>query len=243
MSAHDSPRFWTPGLAAGTVTLDDAQAHYAMHVLRLKAGAAVELFDGLGARARGRIDHATRREVILTVEELLPPSPTPRPTVHLAFAVPKGKRLDWLLEKATELGAASLQGVVFQRSVAGGDELSHAKHQRWLDHCVAAARQCQLDRLPELRPMLPLTDFLAAAPCPLRLLGAPDAPGGVFDALPAVPPEALQILVGPEGGLTDDETASALAAGFIPVRLGRTVLRVETAAMALTAAATARYTG
>ncbi|MCY2926008.1 MAG: 16S rRNA (uracil(1498)-N(3))-methyltransferase, partial [Planctomycetota bacterium] len=111
MSAHDSPRFWAPGLAAGALALDEAQAHYALHVLRLKPGAAVELFDGLGLRARGRIDQATRREVVLAVEELLPPSPPPRPAIHLAFAVPKGKRLDWLLEKATELGAASLQGV------------------------------------------------------------------------------------------------------------------------------------
>lgn len=242
MSAHDNPRFWTPGLAAGAVTLDEAQAHYALHVLRLKPGAAVELFDGLGLRARGRIDQATRREVVLAVEELLSPSLPPRPAVHLAFAVPKGKRLDWLLEKATELAAASLQAVVFQRSVAGGDELSHAKYQRWLDHCIAAARQCELDRLPEIRPMAALDALLAAAPGPLRLLGSPEPSArGLFEALPATPPEDVQILVGPEGGLTDDESARAIGAGFIPVRVGRTILRVETAAMAMTAAVTARY--
>ncbi|MCY2932488.1 MAG: RsmE family RNA methyltransferase [Planctomycetota bacterium] len=242
MSAHDHPRFWTPHLAPGPVTLEESQAHHALHVLRLKVGDAVELFDGRGARARGHIAPAGRREAVVDVQEMLPPAPAPKPAVHLAFAVPKGKRLDWLLEKATELGAASLQGVLFQRSIAGGEELSDAKSRRWLDHCIAAARQCELDRLPELRPMIALADLLAAAPGALRLLGDPaPAAAGIFDALPATPPDDVVILVGPEGALTDEESARAVAAGFVPVRLGRTILRVETAAMALVAAAAARY--
>ena len=128
------------GASAGLeVALPAGEAHHALHVLRLSCGDRVELFGGDGSKASGVIAAATKRQVTVTVEQFTPPAGRVGPTVHLAFAVPKGNRLDWLLEKATELGAASLQPVIFNRSVAGGEELGENKFQRWMGHCISAA--------------------------------------------------------------------------------------------------------
>jgi 16S rRNA (uracil1498-N3)-methyltransferase len=214
------------------LVLSAEEGHHAANVLRLKPGAAVELFDGQGGRALGRIETVERRRVAIAIERLEAKASRPGPIVHLAFAVPKGARLDWLLEKATELGAASLRPVLFERSVAGGEELSPAKRQRWLTHCVAAAKQCGLDFLPAIEDPVSLADLLAAPADEVRLLGDTDRS--------SVPPRealagqkggrAVLLLVGPVGGLTVAERERALAAGFTPVRLGGTTLRVETAA-------------
>ena len=234
-------RFFLPALppeAGKTVALPPAEAHHAAGVLRLGAGAAVELFDGRGGLARGAIDQVRRGEVSVMVSQLLPPRPRPSPLIHLGFAQPKGNRLAWLLEKAAELGAASLRPVRFARSVAGRDERGPSGRERWMGHCIAAAKQCGLDYLPEIVAAMSLPDFLAARRERLRILGDP---GGS-----AMPPkhalanwregEDICLLIGPEGGLTDGERAEALAAGFIAARLGTTTLRVETAAIALLAA-------
>jgi 16S rRNA (uracil1498-N3)-methyltransferase len=155
--------------------------------------------------------------------------------------VPKGSRLDWLLEKATELGAASLRPTLFDRSVAGLEELSPAKRERWFGHCVAAAKQSRLDFLPDVAEPAPLPAVLAARGESLGLLGDVEA-----DALPlasALGPrrtgQEILVLVGPEGGLVPEERQSAMDAGFLPVRLGHTTLRVETAVIAILAAVSA----
>ncbi len=233
-------RFIVPGLpgqAPCTVELPADEARHARTVLRIKAGREVELFDGRGAVARGRVAEAAKRSVTVAVETVRR-DPRVGPRVHLAFAVPKGKRLDWLLEKATELAAASLRPVQFARSVAGGDVLTDAKRHRWAVHCQAAAKQSGLNFLPELCEMTPLADYLAAAAGEgVHLLGdlAPDAAPLARAIGPDQAGATIDVLVGPEGGLTDDERAAAIAAGFRPVRLGTTTLRIETAAAALLA--------
>ncbi|MFA6134495.1 MAG: 16S rRNA (uracil(1498)-N(3))-methyltransferase [Phycisphaerae bacterium] len=232
-------RFFAPDLAAAEIPAAAAEAHHAAGVLRLKAGEIVELFDGRGGVATGPIVRIGRGEMIVAAQERKQLHRA-GPAVCLGFAVPKGKRLDWLLEKATELGAAALQPVIFERSVAGGDEMTESKSQKWLVHCLAAAKQCGLNFLPELRPPLPLSQFLASATAAtsLNILGdLGERALGMKAALERRGPgQDICLLVGPEGDLTDAERQSAVAAGFLPVRLGHTVLRVETAAVALLSA-------
>ena len=246
MTEHARPRrFFASDLSAEQVCLTGDEAHHATNVLRLGAGSEVELFDGRGGAARGRIVEAKRGCVAVRVETAQPAQPRPEPIVHLVFAVPKGKRLDWLLEKATELGAASLRPVAFERSIAGQGEFTPAKRRRWLSHCIAAAKQSGVNYLPAIERPMPLGEFLEQA-----LVGAAGYFGivgvGGGGGLPlgevvaAEPPgRDVCILVGPEGGLTHAELATATDAGFVPARLGRTVLRVETAAIALLAATVA----
>ena len=241
-------RFFVPDLAAeapARAELPPAEAHHALHVLRLRAGAAVELFDGRGLQAEGHIADVSRRKVTVQIERTWT---EPQPSglrVHLAFAVPKGSRADWLIEKATELGVASLRPTIFERSVAGKEPLSAAKRERWMNHCAAAAKQAQVNRLPAIEDVASLGEVLARAAGALVLAGDP-AP----EAVPIL--EALArrradqdvlIVVGPEGGLADAERALLRAAGAVAVRLGRSVLRVETAAVALAAAVIASAEG
>ncbi len=227
----------------GSVELSTAEAHHAMHVLRLGAGADVDLFDGLGRRAGGRIAEARHGRVRVEIVAPVIVGPRPRPEIHLAFAAPKGKRLDWLLEKATELGASSLAAVRFDRSVAGAESLSDSTRERWLGHCIAAAKQCGLDFLPEIRPSQSLSDFLRqwGPGDPARLVGelGEDAVTLRKALTNWRDGQRLVVLVGPEGGFTAAERDAIVASAFTPVRLGATALRIETAAIALLAGAIA----
>ena len=239
------PRFYVPDLTEGAeVALPPAEAHHAAHVLRLGPGAAIELFDGRGRAAEARITAVRRGQVTAAVGAVRGPALRAEPRVRLAFAVPKGSRLDWLLEKTTELGVAALRPVRFERSVAGAGDFSDAKRAKWLGHCIAAARQSGLNWLPDLQDPLPLAEFLSDAgpglfgdlagdavtvPQAMARLRGSAAPGTPLAG-------GITVLVGPEGGLTDAEREAVRAAGLLPARLGRTTLRIETAAVALVAA-------
>lgn len=236
-------RFFTPDLPdtpGESVELPSEQAHHATGVLRLGSGAAVELFDGRGTVATGHFTDVGRRRATVLIDAI-DRAPRPQPQIHVAFAVPKGERTDWLLEKATELGAASLQPVLFERSVAGGADLSEQKRRRWLGHCISAATQCELNFLPEIRDPISLADFLRGGDDTLDILGdcADDSPGLLSALGAAERGRDIRLLIGPEGDFTPAERAAAVEAGMIPARLGTTTLRVETAAIALLAAVTA----
>ena len=233
------PRFYAPSLAAPRVQLDAAEARHAAGVLRLRAGDAVELFDGRGASADGRLETVDRRRgVTVALGTVRPAADEPEAALHLAFAVPKGRRLPWLLEKTTELGARSLTAVACARSVAGGgaDALAD-KRDAWQAHLVAAAKQCGRNRLPDLPTPATLEAYLARPRSGACLYGAVEGPplaAGLGRAA-----DEVHLLVGPEGGLNAAERDAATAGGFRPARVGSATLRVETAAVALLAAATA----
>jgi 16S rRNA (uracil1498-N3)-methyltransferase len=227
-------RLFAEDLAADSVELTEAEAHHALRVLRLEDGAEVEVFDGRGGVALGRLRPRGRRGAVVEITGRREARPV-RPAVELAFACPKGKRLDWLIEKAVELGAAALRPVVFERSVAGRELSPHAAG-RWRDHCIAAAKQSGADFLPRIDRPTPLPALLAEPAANLALLGqAGGEPAGPILA-GAGPVEAVALLVGPEGGLTPEEAQAAGSSGWLPVSVGPLTLRVETAAVSLLAA-------
>jgi 16S rRNA (uracil1498-N3)-methyltransferase len=238
---HRARRFFAADLTPARIELDAGEPHHALHVLRLAAGAEVELFDGNGGTAAGRIVEVGRAAVAVAIESRSRAAVRPGPHVHLAFAVPKGRRLDWLLEKATELAAASLRPVVFERSVAGARERSPGRRRRWLGHCIAAAKQSGLGWLPVLCEPATLAEVLASAGDAFGVLGSAAADAApLADALARrADGQDVCLLIGPEGGLTPAETRAAAEAGFRPARLGHTTLRIETAAVALLAATVA----
>jgi len=249
MTARTAPRFFVPpapGVRAPMVVGQDValpppETHHAAHVLRLGPGDTVEVFDGCGGAAAGPLVAVDRRSAVVRVETVYPLAAAPRPALRLAFAVPKGKRLDWLLEKATELGVARLAPVAFARSVAGRHPLGPGARRRWSARCIAAAKQARVAYLPVVEPVRPVA--AAIAPAGPGIVGdpAPGAPGlaDALGALAAATPDTVHIYVGPEGGLTDDERAAFAGAGVTAVRLGSTILRTETASVALLAATVA----
>lgn len=207
-----------------TLTLEGKAANYLGAVLRLKPGDEVALFDDATGEWRATIAEAGKRRVTLAVGGRLRPRETV-PDLWLLFAPIKRGRIDWLVEKATELGAARLQPVVTRRTVV--DRLNL---ERLRAHCIEAAEQCGRTALPELAPPVKLADLLAAWP-PGRALHFADEAGGAPLASAAAPPPAA-ILIGPEGGFADEERAAIRALPQArPVSLGPRILRAETAAL------------
>ena len=249
-------RFFVPDLTAhacGNLLLALGEAHHARDVLRVRVGQMLELFDGAGAAAPARVVELARRTVQVEIGQVRALEPS-WPALHVAFAAPKGKRLDWLLEKATELGVRCLQPVVFQRSGPGEkvSELSPAARQRWQVHCIAAAKQCGLSFLPEIRGPLALENYLQETRPGIALLGdtsesSVPISAALWDRAQQSPEPSerdscpVHILLGPEGGLTHSERQGVLQAGFVPVRLGHTTLRIETACIALAACVIAEF--
>ena len=235
MTKSHNPRFYTPDLAVGKIELPASEARHAATVKRLSIGDNITLFDGSGKSAQAIIVSATKRQVIVQVNKIAQQQAS-LPKVNLAFAIPKSKRLDWLLEKVTELGVSKLYPIIFERSVAGGDKLTASKRDRWELHCVSACKQCRSNWIPKIMPMQWLSDFLEGDISGLKLLGdlEPET-SSLAKLLTNNPDNEITILIGPEGGVSPAERDQILQAGWSPARLGNTTLRIETACIAMLA--------
>lgn len=211
------------------VLLPDAAACHVARVLRLRAGAPLVLFDGSGADFRGEVVAVEGDRVRVSVGERsagLRESPL---AITLVQAVSRGERMDWTLQKATELGVKRIQPVLSARSVVRLDEQQAAKKLRhWQAIVAAACEQCGRSVLPEVRAPLDLARFLAESSREgQRLVLSPTGPASLAGL--AGMAARVELLIGPEGGLDDAEIDAAARAGFAPVRLGPRVLRTETA--------------
>lgn len=211
------------------VHLDSASAHYLANVLRLKVGAEVLLFDGQSGEWLAKIVVAQKSRLRLSVQEKSR-EPETIPDAWLAFAPVKRAQTDWLVEKATELGAARLIPVMTQRTV-----VDRVKLDRLEAIAIEAAEQCGRTVLPEIAEPLSLARLLKERD-PDRPLYFADEKGGERAADTFRPGPAL-ILTGPEGGFTQEERATVRSApNAIPISLGPRILRAETAALAALAA-------
>jgi 16S rRNA (uracil1498-N3)-methyltransferase len=217
-------------LVAGTeITLPEAAAYHVARVLRLRAGAPLTLFDGSGSEFRGEVLVVEGDRVRVRAGERsagLRESPL---AITLVQAVSRSERMDWTLQKATELGVRRIQPVLSARSVVRLDERQAAnKLRHWQAIVAGACEQCGRSTLPEVRTPLELARFLADAPRDgQRLVLSPGGPASLA-GLPGMAAR-VELLIGPEGGLDDAELDAAVRAGFAPVRLGPRVLRTETA--------------
>jgi 16S rRNA (uracil1498-N3)-methyltransferase len=209
--------------------LDGAPAHYLANVLRLKEGAQLLLFDGHSGEWLAKIVLARKNRMTVQVEERTRESET-IPDVWLAFAPVKRAQTDWLVEKATELGAARLLPAITQRTV-----VERVKLERLESIAIEAAEQCGRTRLPDIAEPAPLARLLEARDRKRTLYFADESggepPARAFKAGPAL------ILTGPEGGFTDEERAAIRGApDTIAISLGPRILRAETAGLAALAA-------
>lgn len=225
------PRLYVEAsLGAGVlVELDAAQANYLGNVMRLKQGDQLLVFDGASGEWLAEVAEAGKKRMVLSVAEPTRPQESV-PDLWLAFAPVKKGRVDWLVEKAVELGVARLLPVVTQRTIV--DKLNL---ERMRAHIVEAAEQCGRTALAGIDAPVKLDAFLKARD-PARPLYFADETGGDAAAYAFQPGPAL-ILVGPEGGFTPDEAATIRAApSATPISLGPRILRAETAALAAVAA-------
>jgi len=235
------PRFKIDTFEQPTIRLIDQEARHAVRVLRLGVGAAVRLFDGCGYEAEGRIIQVARDEVVVELLDVPARMPPPLSRLVLAVASPKGERADWLVEKAAELGVWQL---VWLRTERGQVEPGPGRLARWRRKAVQASKQAGLAQVTEVVGVSDLATVLALVPGSSRFFGSTrPTERSLLDelraALPACTPfpsthSPIQIIfiVGPEGGLTDAEHDLLDREKCRAVSLGRSILRVETAAIA-----------
>lgn len=240
-----TPRILLPGPLAvgGRHRLEREVSHHLCRVLRMGAGEAVEAFDGLGARHRATITDPDARACTVEVGPAIASATQSPLHITLAQCVSAGEKMDWTIEKAVELGVSAVVPLTSQRSVVRLDaERSRKRAEHWQRIVVAACMQCGQDRLPTLSAAQPLPAWIASPSDATRLVLAPGAPNRLGDIrLPEGAGSAIELLVGPESGLSDDELRMATQAGFVPVSLGPRVLRTETAGLAAIAVLQARF--
>ncbi len=231
------PPQWNPDHLA----LDEDESRHCTEVLRLRQGQRVIVFNGEGTEVTAEISLVSKREVGL---QALFTQTTPRPAsaITLAQAVPKGKNMDLVIQKATELGASEIIPVISERTVVRLDASEAAdKQQKWQRIAVEACKQCGQNHLPRVQQPVAMDRLFAQKPAQEMLIIAAIEPGTqrlkqlLADWTALHPgrtnPNSVLVLIGPEGDFTPSETGLAKSHGCQPMSLGPIILRTETAAI------------
>lgn len=234
MMSIRTPRFYCAQIDDAQFVLPDTVIQH-LRVLRLAAGADIVLFNGVGAARRAKITLLDRRRAEVVLGEYLPPEVVATPKLILAQALLSAEKMDWVMQKATELGAAGITPIVSERAWKLDRERIDKRMAHWQAVLIAACEQCGRNHVPELTPPQPLRDLVAAE-------------GGWWLTLGTAPrlrsvsaPSQATFLVGPEGGWTAAEESWLAGQGWQPLSLGPRVLRTETAGLAALAAAQALW--
>ncbi len=238
------PRFYidTPLPDSGDLYLPESAARHITTVLRLKAGATLTLFNGRGGEYRAELLSSQKRQVQVRIfQHQAIEREVPWP-LCLALCVSKGTKMDLSVQKATELGATQVQPLISTRSVVKlNTERAARRLQHWRDIVISSSEQCARNTLNDIAPVTDFATWIQSNSVPgLKLMFTPQADQQLA-SLP--PPEAtgLCLLIGPEGGFSEDEITMAKSHGFQGVSFGHRILRAETAAIAGLAAVLALW--
>ncbi len=225
------PRFYlAPNNWTESPFLDGDEAKHLAQVLRIQSGETITVFDGLGNFAEARVLSVSKQRVDLMLE-LAESKPIPLPEITLAQAIPKGKNMDWIVQKAVELGVSKIQPLVTRNTIVSpGDD----KAGKWRRTALEACKQCAQFTIPVIADPVSFDTWIKFnEPSELKIIASlAENPRNFRETLAAHPEiESVTILIGPEGDFTSKEIDASLEAGFIPVTLGDLVLRVETATL------------
>ena len=223
-------------LSAGqSCSLQGSAANHVMRVLRLRDGDVLTLFDGRGGEYGARIVGFRKDSVQVQVQEHRDVERESALTLTLAQGVSRGERMDWVMQKATELGVTRIIPVITERTMVKLDERqSERKIEHWRAIVIAACEQSGRNRVPEVSAPCAYYEVIRALdPGATRVLLSPT---GTLSARDLAQSGHIAMLIGPEGGLSDNEQEAAISAGFQQVRMGPRILRTETAAIAALAA-------
>jgi 16S rRNA (uracil1498-N3)-methyltransferase len=233
---HLAPAQWTDA----SPEFDPADAHHCSEVLRLGVGDQVVIFDGLGHEAIAGLIEVTRKRVVLKIGERFT-TQKPCCAITLAQAVPKGKNMDLVIQKAVELGGSAIIPLLSERTVVRleGERDAERKQERWQSIAVEACKQCGQNWMPQVGLPHTMKEFFGKLPTVDLTLIASLQPASrpIKEVLASYQeqrnslPHSVLLMIGPEGDFTPEETAQALALGAIPITLGPIVLRTETAAI------------
>ena len=230
-----SHRFYVsrPIVVGEEISIAGAEAHHMSHVMRLTVGDEVTLFDGTGAECVARLTRIEKRGVDVEVSTRNMVDRESALAVELAVALPRGDRQTWLVEKAVELGVRSVVPLVTERGVARPTDKALGRLRRVV---IESSKQCGRNRLLQIEPPAHLSDYLAQVVDPLvtRWFAHPQESEPLALPLKRDSTE-FRIVIGPEGGFTNDETRLAREAGWLLGSCGPRIMRVETAAIAISA--------
>jgi 16S rRNA (uracil1498-N3)-methyltransferase len=240
------PRFYCPTPLSSGLQLDlPSGAARHVQVLRMQPQMPITLFDGQGGEYEATIERMGKSSVTVQVTAHHPIEREAPLAVHLALGVPANERMDWLVEKATELGVASVQPLMTERGVLRlVGERAEKKQAHWQAIAHAACEQSGRNRVPHIHAIKTLSEYLSAQKSAetnstIRIiLSLSPGSAALVQAIPDKGCEAVFVLSGAEGGLSPSEESKALATGYQPVTLGNRVLRAETAAIATLTALT-----
>ncbi|MEZ5943663.1 MAG: RsmE family RNA methyltransferase [Planctomycetaceae bacterium] len=224
------PGNWQPG---DLVPLPQPEAQHALRVLRLASGEQIEVFDGAGRAAQAELQVESSRKASVEITDSLITEPPSQPSISVALAPPKGDRFRWIVEKLTELGVDRIIPMKTARSVVDPRDSKLAKLEQ---ATIAACKQCGRNRLPELDGVIPFAELLAAKGTSQLVYGDPQGVSISKLSHTSADNAEFLILIGPEGGFTDEEIDLLSQHNAQGVRIGRHVLRIETAAVSLAAA-------
>lgn len=236
------PRIYHPGaLASGErICLDDSAANHVVRVLRLRPGATLRLFNGEGGEYVATLSDIGKRHVEVTIgphHAIEVESPL---AITLAQGVAKGERMDYVVQKAVELGVARIVPVISEHCAVNlSSDRQDKRLRHWQAVAISACEQCGRNTVPQIVAPVPLDTWLARTDDALRLVLDPRAEAGMAHLKPTG--SALTLLIGPEGGLSDGEITRATAHGYCGIRLGPRILRTETATVAAITLVQARW--
>jgi 16S rRNA (uracil1498-N3)-methyltransferase len=222
-------RFYTPiELTVGqTISLPETVFHHWVRVLRAQQGDTAILFNGQGGEYTVQLTHVDKKSATVDIQHFNSDDRAAAIQVILGQVMSKGDRMDYAIQKATELGVHTIQLLVSERCEM---RLKYDRDQKKIEHwqqvAIAACEQCGLNLIPQVLPPISLTDWLAQCDTPLRLVLALNASP---NPLPHPLPKRVSILVGPEGGLSETEITLCESKMFHRWQLGPRVLRTETA--------------
>ncbi|RYY77097.1 MAG: 16S rRNA (uracil(1498)-N(3))-methyltransferase [Gammaproteobacteria bacterium] len=212
------------------LALAESQSHYLNKVLRMKTGRALILFNGEGGEFGAEIIDVHKKHIDVLINDFFPENRESTLELELAIGVSRGERMDWVLQKATELGVTKITPLITERTeVKLTGERAEKKMEHWQQIIVSACEQCQRNLLPKLSEPKIYSDWISQCDAELKfVLHHRDSKG-----LPKnETAKSVALLIGPEGGLNEDEIASAIDRRFSPLTLGPRVLRTETAPVA-----------
>ena len=228
------PRIYHPSPLAGldSCLLSEDAVNHVGRVLRMKEGEQIILFDGSNHIFHARLQAVEKKQIIAKIESSELDDRESPLAIHLGQVISRGDRMEFTIQKSVELGVITITPLWSERcGVKLNDERQDKKLQQWQKIAIAACEQCGRNEIPEIRPMMKLTDWCKEQDNMLKLNLHPRAKYTIRQ-LPHIPPEGVRLLIGSEGGLSAEEIQMTEKEGFTEVLLGKRVLRTETASLA-----------
>lgn len=210
-----------------TLTLPPDAAHYLRHVLRLKPGHTLILFNGKGGEYTATLSQCQKTKTTLTINDHQPIERESPLNLTLAQAIAKPEHMDYAIQKAVELGVTTIIPLLTERSVPIEKHRIPKREQHWQKIIQSACEQCGRNRLPDLQPTQTLTHWLSQPQTGTKLLFIPDAQNSLSSLKPQT--QTITLLIGAEGGLTPEEIQMTQQKDYQPITLGPRILRTETA--------------